>query len=80
MKYKIKDKAQTVYRDVNTVFANTQQLVMAIALVVCATYNAWTLQNAVVSKFEYYSRLGASVIVACTAAYAYYHHAKQPRS
>lgn len=79
MKNKVFTKAKEVKTNTHNFLANTQQLVMSVALVVCAYYNYETLSGDI-APFEYWSRLVSSVVLACTAAWAYWHFVKNPRS
>lgn len=77
---KAKKKVNSVKISTNTVLANTQQLLASIAMIVCAYYNYSTISiTSNISDFEYYIRLGSSIVLAFLAALAYWYHAVRER-
>ncbi|MCA9333681.1 hypothetical protein KC963_01410 [Candidatus Saccharibacteria bacterium] len=66
MKDKVTKQATEVFTTTKRVVGNAEHFVLAVALLICATYNYLTLPG--VSP-EYYIRLTASVIIALKGTY-----------
>jgi hypothetical protein len=80
VKDKISKRSKQVVQEGRDIFENMEELVLSVALLVCAFYNYYDLSIRGVGNVEYYVRLTASVVIAVWGANLLVQHFKRKKA